>query len=43
MTQYIDINNKEFAKLKALYTFGNCQGPVFPLGLTHHKHKITSV
>ena len=25
--------------LKALYTFGNCQRPVFSLGVSHHKHK----
>ena len=24
--------------LKALYTFGNCQRPVFSLGVSHHKH-----
>ena len=29
--------------LKALYTFGNCQWPVFPLGVSHRKHKITSL
>ena len=29
--------------LKALYTFGNCQRPVFSLGVSHHKHKITSL
>ena len=28
--------------LKALYTFGNCQRPVFSLGVSHYKHKITS-
>ena len=25
------------ACLKALYTFGNCQRPVFSLGVSHHK------
>ena len=29
--------------LKALYTFGNCQRPVFSLCVSHHKHKITSL
>ena len=24
--------------LKALYTIGNCQRPVFSLGVFHHKH-----
>ena len=24
--------------LKALYTFGNCQRPVFSIGVSHHKH-----
>ena len=29
--------------LRALNTFGNCQRPVFSLGVSHHKHKITSL
>ena len=29
--------------LKGKYTFGNCQRPVFSLGVSHHKHKITSL
>ena len=29
--------------LKGRYTFGNCQRPVFSLGVSHHKHKITSL
>ena len=29
--------------LKALYTFGNCQRPVFSLGVSHQKHTITSL
>ena len=29
--------------LKAPYTFSNCQRQVFPLGVSHHKHKITSL
>ena len=30
-------------RLKALYTFGNCQRPVFSIGVSHHKHTITSL
>ena len=33
----------ELYHLKALYTFGNCQRPVFSLGVSHHNHKITSL
>ena len=29
--------------LKWRYTFGNCQRPVSSLGVSHHKHKITSL
>ena len=29
--------------LKGRYTFGNCQRPVFLLGVSHHNHKITSL
>ena len=29
--------------LKGRYTFGNCQIPVFSLGVSHHNHKITSL
>ena len=29
--------------LKTLYTFVNCQRPVFLIGVSHHKHKITSL
>ena len=29
--------------LKGRYTFGNCQRPVSSLGVSHHKHKITSL
>ena len=29
--------------LKALYTFCNCQRPVFSLSVSHYKHKITSL
>ena len=29
--------------LKALYLFGNCQRPVSSLGVSPHKHKITSL
>ena len=27
----------------SLYTFGNCQRPVFSLDVSHHNHKITSL
>ena len=29
--------------LKGRYKFMNCQRPVFSLGVSHHKHKITSL
>ena len=29
--------------LKGRYTFGNCQRPVFSLGVSHHNHKITNL
>ena len=29
--------------LKGRYTIGNCQRPVFSLGVSQHKHKITSL
>ena len=29
--------------LKGRYTFGNCQRPVFSLGVSQHMHKITSL
>ena len=29
--------------LKALKSFGNCQRPVFSLGVYQYKHKITSL
>ena len=32
-----------FQGLKGRYTFGNCQRPVSSLGVSHHKHKITSL
>ena len=32
-----------FLKGKVIYTFGNCQRPVFSLGVSQHKHKITSL
>ena len=28
-------------ELKALYMFGNCQRPVFTLGVSHRNHKTT--
>ena len=30
-------------QLKGRYTFGNCQRPVFSLGVSQHKHKITNL
>ena len=29
--------------LKAVDTIGNCQRPVFSLGVSQHKHKITNL
>ena len=29
--------------LKALYMFGNCQRPVFSLGVSHLNHRIISI
>ena len=34
---------KSTQPLKGRYTFGNCQRPVFSLGVSHHKHIITSL
>ena len=33
----------EYYYLKGMYTFGNCQRPVLPLGVAQHKHKITNL
>ena len=33
----------QFKELKALKTFGNCHRPVFSLGVSQHKHKITNL
>ena len=39
-----NIGQISFSTLKALYTFGNRRRvPVFSLGVSHHKHKITSL
>ena len=37
------LKNGSYVRLKGRYTFGNCQRPVFSLGVSHHKHKITSL
>ena len=29
--------------IKTLDTFGNCQRPVFSLGVSQHEHKITNL
>lgn len=29
--------------LKAGYTFGNCQKPVFSLGVSQHMHTVTNM
>ena len=35
-------NKEDKCYLKALYTFGNYQRPVFSLGVSKHKHKRTA-
>ena len=36
----IEYKMRQFKGLKGRYTFGNCQRPVFSLGVSHQNHKI---
>jgi hypothetical protein len=47
-SNYCDIEAKSYSErqlsdLKALDTFGNCQRPVFSLGVSQHINKITNL
>ena len=42
-TDFLEDNDGKKIPLKALYTFGNCHRSMFSLGVSHHKHNITSL